>query len=193
MASDRRDKLVKTAQRLFYQNGIHATGIDKILAEAGVAKMTLYKYFKSKDELILAALRRHDEEYRNFLMRSVEQKGNTPRERLLSLFDALDEWCAQDVFVGCFFVNASAEYSSHGNPIHAFAAEHNRLVQSYVRGLAAGAGADDPDELADHIFLLMEGVLVATHISGNNKFPQKARQAAELLIKSALDKKTGAA
>ena len=87
MASRRRDHLVDIALDLFSRDGFHATGIDKILAESGVAKMTLYKHFRSKDELILAALRRRDERFRNWFMRTVERRADTPRERLLAMFD----------------------------------------------------------------------------------------------------------
>ena len=89
MAVSRRDHLVDTALEMFCRDGFHATGIDKILAHAGVAKMTLYNHFRSKDELILAALRRRDEKFRNWFMRAVERLGKTPRNRLLAIFDAL--------------------------------------------------------------------------------------------------------
>ncbi len=128
MASPRRDHLVDTALRLFYRDGFHATGIDKILAESGVAKMTLYKHFKSKDELILAAVRRRDEQIRNWLMRAAERRARAPRDRLLALFDALEEWFRSDDFSGCMFINASAEFGRCDDPIHAAAAEHKRLV-----------------------------------------------------------------
>ena len=84
MAPSRRDHLVDTALELFIRDGFHATGIDKILAESGVAKMTLYKHFKSKDELILSALRRRDERFRNWFMRAVESRAQAPRQRLLA-------------------------------------------------------------------------------------------------------------
>src|SRR5258708_27708372 len=106
MASLRRDHLVETALALFSKHGYHATGIDRILAEAGVAKMTLYKHFKSKDELILAALSRRDEKFRTWFMREVERHGRTPRERLLVVFDILEAWFQSREFRGCMFVNA---------------------------------------------------------------------------------------
>ena len=109
--SVKREQLVDTALRLFYRDGFHATGIDKILAEAGVARMTLYKHFKSKDDLVLAALRRRDEQFRTWFERAVEQRGATPRARLVAIFDALDDWFAGRAFPGgefhgCAFVNA---------------------------------------------------------------------------------------
>ena len=88
MSSSKRDLLINTALELFSREGFHATGIDRILSESGVAKMTLYNHFKSKDELILAALRRRDETFRNWFMRTVEASAETPRGRLLASFDA---------------------------------------------------------------------------------------------------------
>ena len=187
MALDRREKLIETARKLFYRNGIHATGIDRILAEAGVAKMTLYKHFKSKEELILAALRRQDEEFRNFFMRTVERKGDTPRERLLAVFDAVEDWCSREDFSGCAFINASAEFSRRDHPIHVAAAEHKQLVLRYLKEIAASAGAEPAAELADQIFLLMEGALVTAHFTGHPDASRKARRAAEIMIRAALD------
>ncbi|MDJ0935396.1 MAG: helix-turn-helix domain-containing protein, partial [Kiloniellales bacterium] len=110
MTATRRDHLVDTAAKLFARHGFHATGIDRILAEAGVAKMTLYKHFRSKDELILAALRRRDEEFRNWFRRRVEARADAPRARLLAVFDVLAEWFEQPDFAGCTFVAAAAEF-----------------------------------------------------------------------------------
>ena len=187
MASNRRDHLIDTALELFYRDGFHATGIDTILAEAGVAKMTLYKHFKSKDELILAALRRRDERFRNWFMRAVERRAATPRERLLAVFEALEEWIEGARFTGCMFINACAEYGERGDPIHAAAAEHKRLVTAYVRDLAAAAGAPRPAELAHELALLCEGAVVLAHVTGTAESAKHARRAAATLLRDAFD------
>ena len=137
MTATRRDHLVETAAKLFARHGFHATGIDRILAEAGVAKMTLYKHFRSKDELILAALRRRDEEFRNWFVRKVEARARRPAARLLAVFDVLAEWFEQPDFAGCTFVAAAAEFHPAEDPIHAAAAEHKRLLLAFLRELAA--------------------------------------------------------
>lgn len=190
MASNRRDHLIDTALELFRRDGFHATGIDRILAESGVAKMTLYKHFRSKDDLILAAVRRGDEQFRNWLTRAVERRGRTPRERLLALFDALEEWFARPDFAGCTFINASAEFGAPDDPIHAAAAEHKRLVLGYIRGLARAAGAPDAEGLARQLMLLTEGAIVITQVSGQGSgeigAAAEARRAAEVLIGQAL-------
>ena len=187
MPGDRRDQLIDTAARLFYRDGYHATGIDKILAEARVAKMTLYKHFKSKDELILAALHREDERFRNWFMRAVERRGRTPAERLVAIFDAMEERFNQPEWVGCPFINASAEYSERGNPIRTVAAESKRLVLGYIRELAASAGAHDPEALACQLMVLMEGSIVVTQLTNNADAVRQARNAAQVLVNRATE------
>jgi len=188
MAMSKREQLVETALELFSSDGFHATGIDRILAESGVAKMTLYNHFKSKDELILAALRLRDERFRNSFMQDVERKTKNPTKRLLALFDVLADWCGSKEFCGCTFINASAEFSSQDDPIHQAAAEHKRLLLNYIRQLAAAAEAENPDVLADQLCLLMDGAVVSVQVTGDCKINKRARSAAEILIQAARSK-----
>ncbi len=185
MASGKRDHLVDTALEIFYRDGFHASGIDKIIAESGVARMTLYNHFKSKDELILAALRRRDETFRNWFMRAVERRGAAPRDRLLAVYDVLDEWFAEKGFSGCMFVNASAEFADPNHPIHRASGEHKILILNYVRTLTEAAGASEPDDLAHGLMLLMEGAIVMSHVAGDRKAAMRARAAAEALLRQA--------
>lgn len=186
MTSVRRDHLVDTALNLFSRYGFHATGIDRILSESGVAKMTLYKHFKSKDELILAALRRRDELHRNWFMREVERLAVTPRDRLAAIFTALEAWFQSDEFSGCCFINATAEYGDKDDPIHGAAAEHKRLIRAYVLEVAQAAQVKAPDALTDQLMLLMEGAIVSAQITGEAISAQQARAAAEVLIARAV-------
>jgi len=188
MASRRRDHLVDTALDLFCRDGFNATGIDRILAESGVAKMTLYKHFRSKDELILAALRLRDERFRNWFVRAVESRARDPRQRLLAIFDALEEWLGGEGFTGCAFINVAAEFTRRDGPVRAIAAEHKRLVFAYIRGLAEDAGvgdAGDAESLAWDLTLLAEGAIVMAHVGGRNVAAARARAAAEKLIAAA--------
>ena len=187
MPTDRREHLLDTALTLFGTEGFHATGIDKILARAGVAKMTLYNHFRSKDELILAALRRRDERFRNWFIRDVERRAATPRDRLLAAFDTLGDWLGGDDVSGCMFINAAAEYGDCEHPIHAVAAEHKRLMTGYIRGLAEEAGASDPDRLARQLYILIEGAIVATQVCNRTDAASDARDAASVLVSAVLD------
>lgn len=185
--ASKKEHLVETAVKLFGREGFHATGIDRILQEAGVARMTLYKHFPSKDDLILAALRRRDEQFRAWFKSAIEKRGGTPAERLLASFDALEEWFEGKAFsgipfTGCAFINASAEYSETQHPVHQVAAEHKRLIMEYLRLLASSSGARDPDELAWEIALLHEGAIVTAQVSGDEKAASGAKQIARLLM-----------
>ena len=148
--------------------------------------MTLYNHFKSKDELILAALRRRDERYRNWLMRYVEEHAGPARDRLLAVFDAHSELFRQGDYRGCMFINAAAEFSGIADPIHAIAAEHKRLTAGYLADLAKEAGAKDPERLGLELMLLLDGAIVCAQISRRTDAADRARTAAAVLINDAL-------
>ncbi len=191
-ASARRDHLVETALGLFYRNGFHATGIDSILAEAGVAKMTMYKYFKGKDELILAALELRDRRWLEWFTGELTRRGKSPQQRLLAMFDVLGEWFAQEDFRGCMFINAASEYCGLDGRIGELAARHKKLVREEIRRLAAEAGVRHPAALADQLALLMEGAIVMALMEPSPDWAVTARDAARTLLKAALPASTAA-
>lgn len=186
MPASRSDRLVETALALFNRDGYRATGIDRILAESGVAKMTLYKHFGSKDELVLAALRRRDQRWRAWFERAVAQRAADPRGRLLAVFDVLEDWFARPDFNGCMFIKAAAEYGDRGGPIRAAAVEHQRLVLAVLRRLAGAAGAARPARLARELLLLVEGAIVVTQMNGPVGAGRQAKRAAGALVAEAL-------
>lgn len=190
MPSTRRDILIDTALELFNQGGYHAVGIDKILAKSGVAKMTLYKHFRSKDELILAALSRRDERWLNWLREAVANRATSPLARLLAVYDVLSEWFEAPDFNGCMFIKAAGEFSEAENPIHAVCAEHQRRLFDYLRDLAAAAGAPRPAKLARQLMLLAVGAIVVTQVNGAVDAAAQARQTAQVLIANALGETT---
>lgn len=186
MPSARRDHLIDTALELFDRGGYHAVGIDKILTEAGVAKMTLYKYFRSKDDLILAALARRDERWLNWLRDAVARRAASPRARLLSVYDALSEWFEAPDFNGCMFIKAAGEFADAEDPIHAVCAAHQRRLFDYLRDLAAAADAPQPAKLARQLMLLAVGAIVVTQVNGAVDAAATARETARVLIAHAL-------
>ncbi len=186
MPQSRRDHLIDTALTLFNREGYHATGIDRILAEAGVAKMTLYNHFKSKNDLILAALRRRDELWMRQFRRNVERRAKTPATRLLAVFDALEDWFQGKDFHGCMFIKAASEYPDLEDPIHAAAAQHHRNIMAYLRALAEAANAKRPARLAREIMLLLEGALAVTQVNGPVGAAREAARVAEVLVAQAV-------
>ncbi len=192
MPASKREQLIDAALRLFASEGFHATGIDRILAESGVAKMTLYNHFKSKDELILAALRLRDQQFRNHFMQSVERATTDPIGRLLAIFDVLGEWMGGSEFCGCTFINACAEFGAQGDPIRGAAAEHKRLLVNYVRELAECAGASEPQVLAEELSLLMEGAVVSAQVTGDRDAAQRAKTLAQMVLDARLPRAASA-
>lgn len=182
--SQKREQLIDAATAVFNERGYHAAGIDTILARAGVAKMTLYKHFRSKDELILAALRRKDERFRRWLVDEVERRATDPRDRLLAIFDTAADWFVQPDFRGCLFVRASGEFTGADDPVRAACHEHNRLIMRYVATLAGQAGVRDPVGLAMELTLLFLGAIAAAQCRGDAMPANVARKAAATLIEA---------
>jgi AcrR family transcriptional regulator len=180
-----RDTLIETALRLFHQDGFHATGIDRILAESKVAKATLYKYFRSKDVLMLEALRLRDARFREHLETQVAARAAGPRDALLKVFEVLEEWLATPGFRGCLFINASAEFGDPVDPLHKAAAEHKARVMDWLHRLCAKAGAPDAFGLARQLCLLKEGAIVTAQVSTSPRAASTARAIAEQLITQA--------
>ncbi|MEJ2122142.1 MAG: TetR/AcrR family transcriptional regulator [Alphaproteobacteria bacterium] len=164
--SQRREQLLDTAITLFARHGYHAVGIDTILKCAGVSKKTLYRHFRSKDELILAALRKYDGRFRNAFMRQVEARAAEPRGRLLAVFDVAADWFEADNFYGCMFVNAVGEYAEAETPIRRACRDFKAEMRRYIEDLCRQAGAPEPATLAAELALLLEGAIVTAQVSG---------------------------
>ena len=186
MSASKRDELVAKAKDIFYREGFHATGMDRLVAVTGISKTSMYNHFRTKDELILAALEwRHRELYTRLTKRT-EELATEAKDRLLASFDSLREWVESDEFNSCMFIKASSEYPDPEHPVRKVAAEHKRLVRSYLTDLAKDAGACDPDELATQLFLLKEGAVISAYMEGNADIVAAARSAAVTLIEKAL-------
>lgn len=180
--STKREQLLDAALELFNERGFAGAGIDAILARAGVAKMTLYKHFTSKDELVLATLRRADERWRKWMVDEVEARATSPRDRLLAVFDFAGTWFARPEFRGCLFARATGEFTEGDDPVRLACVEHNRLIERYIRGLAEQAGAPDATGLAKELTLLFLGAMTAAQATGGSAPALLARGAASTLV-----------
>jgi len=187
MRPSKRDELVRKSLDIFYRNGFHATGMDMLASETGISKTTMYKYFRTKEELILAALRLRDENFRNSLVRKIEAIGKSPRDKLLAMFAVLGAWFAEDGFQSCMFIKASAEYQDVNDPIHVQSALNKQLIFNYLRDLAEHAGASDPDLLARQLVILKEGAIVMAHFGHTEDPAGDAKTAAQPLVDAAID------
>ena len=155
-----RDRILEVASKLFYQNGIRAVGVDTIIAQSDVAKMTFYKHFKSKELLVLEFLNRRDELWRAWFESRVEQLAPKIEDRPLAIFDALEERFSRKDFRGCAFINTMVEMADGDHIAHQAAAEHKRKVQKIIRSLLSEAGVKKPEELAKAFLLLIDGAIV---------------------------------
>lgn len=187
MRPSKKQHLVETAADLFERSGFHATGIDAILKAGGIAKMTLYNHFASKDDLILAALALRDEEYRAWLVEQTEARAATPRDRLSAIFSVLEDWFEGRRFHGCIFTHAAGEYSEAEHPIHEQAALHKRFVYDYMVGLAKEAGVLEARALAQQLLILYDGAINVAHMLDAPIAARQAKRAATILVEAALD------
>lgn len=180
-----KDKVFQTASRLFYQHGYRAIGVDTLAAESGIGKMTLYRHYPTKDDLIAAYLRDSDLLFwSNF--EEITQDALTAREKLLAFFESLQEYVKTPACYGCPFLNVATEYPETDYPGHRIALEHKQSVRARFRQLAEEAGAASPDILADQLFLLMDGAYMASRMFGAENPAAQLAKAAQVLIDSAL-------
>ena len=165
------ERILLVARELFCRDGIHATGIDRILAEAGASKMTLYGRFGSKEALVREVLRQEGEAWRRMFFRAVETCAPDDAGRLRGVVPALRTWFEGERFYGCAFMNAAAEHvkgSGGGEPwLRELAAEHHAAVLVFLGDLAAAAGYDEPDVLARQVLLVIDGAIAALMVSGD--------------------------
>jgi AcrR family transcriptional regulator len=177
-----RDRILETAYELFSRHGTRAVGVDRIIAECGIAKMTLYRNFPSKDDLILAFLERRDERWtRAWLQAEAERRGSTPAERLLAIFDTFEGWFAEDDFEGCSFINVMLEVAETDHRVRRASVQHLAAIRAYVQGLAAEAGVGDAEGFAHQWHILMKGCIVAA-AEGDLKAAARAREMGALLL-----------
>jgi AcrR family transcriptional regulator len=177
-----RERVLRTAYDLFCRHGVQAIGVDRIVAEADVAKVTLYKHFRSKQELIVAVLDLREELWtRAWLQREIERRAETPTTRLLAIFDLLDEWFRREDYEGCLFNNSMLEIHDPTNLIRATAVQKRANIRSFLQGLAEEGRATSPEALARDWQMLMSGAIVAAD-EGDVEAAQRARRIALLVL-----------
>jgi AcrR family transcriptional regulator len=175
-----RERLLAAAHALFYEEGIHTVGIDRVIERAGVAKASLYSTFGSKDELVQAYLSERAEMRRERITARVE-KETEPRAKLLAIFDELCTLVERPNFRGCAFINASAEGPRESSITRACAFQRTWL-RELMTMLAREMGAEDPTFLANQLQLVYDGALVAASMDRDLGAAARARETAEILI-----------
>ena len=185
MEAKPRERLLAVADELFYARGLHAVGIDEIIAKSGAAKATLYAHFATKDDLIAAYLQRRSDEWRQLMSSVLDARPLTPAARIDTIFRVLADGCASPGFRGCPFINAAAEYPDPQHPARRIGAEQRLWVQSLFRAAAREARWRNADVLADQLTLLYDAALTDSQLDGTAVPAQHARSAARVLVQAA--------
>jgi AcrR family transcriptional regulator len=181
-----REKILSTATNLFQTQGINSTGVDNIVAVAGTTKMTLYKYFRTKEALILEVLQTSQQDFQTWLDEKLSSNSKKPSDKIKQLFDYIEEWVCSPEFIGVGFIKASAEFPNEENPIHQLSSQQSREFRQFIGNLANEAHIKDAAGLALQLSLLFEGTVQAEQMKRGSGAIKYAKKAAKILIDGAI-------
>ncbi|MER5940535.1 TetR/AcrR family transcriptional regulator [Streptomyces sp. NPDC001928] len=174
-----REQALDAAETLFYGRGIQSVGMDDIRGASGVSLKRLYQLFPAKEQLVEAYLERRDVRWRGGLAAYVERRSD-PEERIIAVFDWLEEWFAEDDFRGCAWINSYGELGARSQRVADQVRTHKRAFRAYLASLVTEAGL--PDALTGPLYLLAEGAMVTAGITGDTRPATEAREAAGALL-----------
>ncbi|MGE0141555.1 MAG: TetR/AcrR family transcriptional regulator [Ilumatobacteraceae bacterium] len=181
-ATEPRERILAVAADLFYREGVRGVGIDRIIRDADVAKATFYRHFPSKDELVLAWLRAPQTRGLTWLIAELSATDAAPTERLLLVFDLIEEWMTSPHFRGCAYINTSSETPEVGSAVHDEYRREARAAEAYLARTATEAGVDDPSAVAAQLMLLIAGAITRTGASRDAAPIGDARRLAQRLL-----------
>lgn len=181
-ATATRKRLVEAAGECFYRRGVHRSNVDDLVAAAGLTKPTLYEYFRSKHELLVAAMRQRSEGRKRQLLELVDGTGGGPEARLRAIFADYEDVPCRAGFRGCPLVISAVETPEPEDPVRTIAKEYKEWTRALLERLAREAGLAEPEELARSLVLLIEGASVTAYVEGRPEVGQEARRAAGRLI-----------
>jgi AcrR family transcriptional regulator len=182
-----RERLLRAANELFYEEGVHTVGIDRVIEKAGVAKASLYSTFGSKEALVQAYLAGRHESRKARITKKLAA-ATTPRARLLAVFDALEEYASEPTFRGCAFVLATAEGRT-GAGVRRVCDQSRAWMRGLLTDLAAEAGAADPERLAQQMLLVYDGATVGSYMDDDPSVVKRARALATMLVDAAIGRR----
>jgi AcrR family transcriptional regulator len=178
----KKEHILNIASDLFNKQGIRATGVDQVVAESQIAKMTLYNHYESKDELVLAYLLRQDEKWRTWFSFSVNKLSITPKGKLLAIFDVLGQWFQEPDFNGCAFIKTASEFADHSHPYNEAAQKYKSYLKDFIKDLVHQSNVKNEEDLANGIYLLVEGAITIAMLQSDQSVALHARKIAEVLI-----------
>jgi AcrR family transcriptional regulator len=183
MPAPRREHLLDTAESLFSKKGFKGVSVDRLLNEAGVAKMTLYKGFESKNALILETLRRRAVRLAAHMETYLAKAGPTPQEQLLCCFDAMREWSTRPDFNGCYFINALGEYAGDDSEVAIIVRAYKAGFLDRLEELCSACEIDDSTSIAKSILLLVDGAVTAHMTLNDQNSYERAKEIARILLR----------
>jgi AcrR family transcriptional regulator len=181
-----REKILTVATLLFETRGIHASGVDTIIAESGVAKATLYKYFPSKNELIIEYLKEKSNRFYAWINEKLADKKGNSKEVLFELCNLYEQWISTPEFNGLPFHIGSVEFPDPSHPVHHYSVELSNELQQYLSKLAEIAGVKDAQTLGQQLTIIFEGGALIERLSPGAGAAKRARNAAITLIKASV-------
>ncbi|WP_017596058.1 TetR/AcrR family transcriptional regulator [Nocardiopsis potens] len=173
MPTHARERLIAAAEKLFYSDGIHAVGVDRLLSASGIGRASFYRHFTSKDDLVVEIIERYDRRWRDALEEAVRAQSGDP----LAVFDALGAQFAAPEFRGCASINAMVEVADPESRAYQVAVRHKHLVIAFLSGLLKEAGVDGHEAMAQRFMMLMDG---ATVTALRERDPSPARDSKEI-------------
>ncbi len=177
-----KDKILAAASELFFDKGFQAVSVDEIVIQAGISKMTLYRYFISKDQLVMEVLRQYEDEWWRWFEPAVKNLGNTPLKQLKAIFDLLAESIDQKEFQGSLFINARIFIADKFYPIFLFTESHRQRLQDFIANLVLAANFAKPGQITDQLMLLITSVGIVAIIES----PDNMGKAAKIIQKMAV-------
>jgi AcrR family transcriptional regulator len=177
------EKLLLAARRLFCRAGIHATGITRILEEAGVARRSLYTHYGSKENLLKAVFDTEAKMWFHWFDLDLPGLKCSPRDRILALFDLLENWFAKEDFFGCVFINAVAEHEKDSRWVKDVAGAYRDQIIDRLSALVVESEAKDPEMLTQKLGLIIEGAIVTAMVTQSSQAAHIARLAAEDVLR----------
>jgi AcrR family transcriptional regulator len=175
-----RERLVETASRLFYSEGIHSIGVNRLVRDAGVTLATFYRHFPTKEALVEEYLRATDRRLRGNVENAL--KDRDPRQALEALLDLIGQRTSAPGFRGCQFINAAAEYPDSSHPVHVAVDDHRTWFRTIATEVARQLGHPDPDEAGQYLVVLHDGALVASELDDQKVVLAAVRSAALQLL-----------
>ena len=177
-----RNQILKVADELFYRDGIHTTGVDTIIAQSGVAKTTLYRYFPSKDDLVVEYLKDRDRRFWECIEVTLNQAPDNPKAKLVAIFEWVENLIAQPDCYGCPFLITITEFPALDYPGHQVALAHKNKLRERLVELAKLAGVAKPKELGAHLLMLLDGAFVERRLYYHSGDRIGLKAAATILI-----------